>query len=207
MFVRFAQHPLRIAKRRDVGKGHDETTGGHGVALHLDHPPVRALPRRDMGAAALHKGNPPRHVILDIAGATEPLLGVVADDLFNGAPSLNKPRRIVEQLDVAAVPGHQPKLPIHHRDPLPDMLDRPLQQAAVEAKHVGGLIDYGGDLLELHVAPLQSRGEHQPCRRGAKHPRQQPLGVGNQLGRGLHLGRKGAAPLTGETTKGAFDPA
>ncbi len=164
MFVRFAQHPLGIAKRRDVGKGHDETTGGHGVALHLDHPPVRALPRRDMGAAALHKGDPPRHVILDITGATEPLLGVVADDLFNRTPCLNKPRRIVEQLDVTAVPGHQPKLPVHHRNPLPDMLDRPLQQAAVEAKHVGGFIDYGGDLLELHVAPLQGRGEHQPCR-------------------------------------------
>ena len=160
-----------------------------------------------MGAAALHKGNPPRHVILDITGATEPLLGVVADDLLNRTPSLNKPGRIVEQLDVAAVPGHQPKLPVHHRDPLPDMLDRPLQQAAVEAKHVGGLIDYGGDLLELHVAPLQGRGKHQPCRRGAKHPRQQPFGVGNQLGRGLHLRSKCAAPLTGEATKSALDPA
>lgn len=164
MFVRFAQHPLGIAKRGDVGKGHDEATGGHGVALHLDHPPVGALPRGDMGAAALHKGDPPRHVVLDITGATEPLLGVIADDLLDGAPRLNKTRRIVEQLDVTAVPGYQPELPVHHRDPLPDMLDCPLQQASVEAKHVGGLIDYGGDLLELHVAPLQGRGEHQPRR-------------------------------------------
>ena len=87
------------------------------------------------------------------------------------------------------------------------MLDRPLQQAAVEAKHVGGLIDNGGYLLELHVAPLQGRGEHQPRRRGAKYPRQQPLGVGNQFGRSLHLRSKGAAPLTGEATKGTLDPA
>ncbi len=87
------------------------------------------------------------------------------------------------------------------------MFDGPLQQAAVEAKHIGSLVHYGGDLLELHVAPLQGRGKHQPGRRSAKHPRQQPLGVGDKFGRGLHLGRQGAAMLPGEATKGALDPA
>ncbi len=146
-------------------------------------------------------------MLLDIAGAAQPLQCVVTDDLLDGAPSLDKPGRIVEQLNVTPVPRHQLELPIHHRDPLPDMLDRPLQQTAVEAEYVRGFVHYGGDLFELHVAPLQGRGEHQPRRRGAKHPGQQPLGVSNQLGRRLHLRRQRAAMLTGKATKGTLDPA
>ena len=207
VLVRFAQHPLRRPEGGDVGEGHHEAPRRHGVALHLDHPPIRPLPRRDMGAAPLHEGNPARHLGLDIARSAEPLLGVVADDLLDGAPHLDEPVRIVEQLYVAPVPGHQLEFPVHHRDPLPHVLYGPLQQAAVEAEHVRGLVHYGGYLLELHVAPLQGGGQHQPGGRGAKHPGQQPLGVGNQIGRRLHLGRKGAAVLAGEATEGALDPA
>ncbi|CAJ1875772.1 hypothetical protein CDAIGKPJ_02982 [Aeromonas salmonicida] len=99
---------------------------------------------------------------LDISRAAQPLLGVVTDDLLDGSPHLDEAGRVVEQLYVAPVPGHQLELSVHHGNPLPHVLYGSLQQAAVEAKHVGGLVHYGGDLFELHVAPLQGRRQHQP---------------------------------------------
>lgn len=207
VLVRFPQHPLRRPERGDIGEGHDKAPRRHGVALHLDDPAIGTLPRRDMGAATLHEGDPPRHLGLDVSLTAQPLSGVVADDLLDGTAHLNETGGIGEQLDVASVPGHQPELPVHHGDPLPHVFDCPLQQAAVEAEHVGGLVHYGGDLLELHVASLQGRGQHQAGGRGTEYPRQQSLRVGDELGGGLHLGRQGASPLAGEATEGPLDAA
>ena len=51
----------------------------------------------------------------------------------------------------------------------------PCNRPRLKPEHVGGLVHYGGDLPELHVASLQGGGQHQAGGRGTEYPGQQSL--------------------------------
>ena len=106
-FVGFLEGLLGFAERGDVGEAHDEAAAGHGVADQLDDPAVGEQPLGGVGVALAHPEQPARDVGLGIARPAQAAFGVVADDVGDGPADADQAFGIVEQLQVAAVPGDQ----------------------------------------------------------------------------------------------------
>nr|GFD03738.1 hypothetical protein [Tanacetum cinerariifolium] len=79
-----------------------------------------------------------RDMHLGFAGSEQAAFGVVANDVRDGPADADQPVRVVEQLQIAVVPGHQLKRLVHHADALRDVLDGALQQGPVELQDLGG---------------------------------------------------------------------
>ena len=82
------------------------------------------------------------------------------------------------------------------------------QQAAVEAEHVRGLVHYGGDLLELHVAPCRAEASTRRADEVPNTPANSRSVWAMRSAEACIWGApKGAAVLAGEAAEGALDPA
>lgn len=116
-----------------------------------------------------------------IAGPAQAAIGVVADDVGDRPADVDQPVRVLEQLQVAVVPGHQAQRLVDHADALGDVLDRALQQGAVELQHLGGFVGDPHHVLHLHLAPFDGGLHHRPRRGRAEDPGEQALGVRDPL--------------------------
>uniref|UniRef100_A0A1I7Y3B3 DhaL domain-containing protein n=1 Tax=Steinernema glaseri TaxID=37863 RepID=A0A1I7Y3B3_9BILA len=135
---------------------------------------------------------------LGLARAAQAAFGVVADDVGNRPADTDQPVGVVEQFQVATVPGHQAQRLVDHADALADVLDGPLQQGAVELQHLGGFIGDAYHVLQLHVAAFDGRLDHGAGRGGAEHAGQQALGVLDPFAVGVLVGVEALALAIGE---------
>ena len=135
------------------------------------------------------------------AGAAQAALGIVADDVGNRPADTDQPFGVVEQLQVAAIPGHQLERLIDHADALGDVLDRALEQCTVELQHFRSFVGNPYYVFQLHFSAFNGRFYYCAGRRCAENTGQKPLGVGDPLTIGVLVGVKALALAVGETNK------
>ena len=102
-------------------------------------------------------------------------------EVDHGLSDLQQLRREPEQRGVAAVPGHQLQLCIHHADALAHVLQRGFQQALVEAQHLGRFANGASHRIQRRGATLACGFDQQPCHACADHGRQLTLDGGNPV--------------------------
>ncbi|MCY1418752.1 hypothetical protein D9M71_343210 [compost metagenome] len=175
---------LGLAVGGDVGERHDEAAAGHRVADQLDHPAVGQGALGGVRSALAHPVQALGHVDVRVALAAQAAFGVVADDVGDRPADADQALGVLEQFQIAAVPGHQAQRLVDHADALGNVLDRPLQQRAVELQNLRGLVDDAHDVLDLHVAAFDGGLDHRTGRGGAKHAGEQALGVGDPFAAG-----------------------
>ncbi|MNO72306.1 hypothetical protein D3C76_632490 [compost metagenome] len=151
-----------------------------------------------MWRALAHPEQPLGHVQVRVAGAAEAAFGVEADDVGDRPTDLDQPFRILEQLQVAVVPGHQAQRLVDHADALGDVLDGALQQRAVELQHLGGFVGDLHHVLHLHLAAFDGGLHHRAGGGGAEHAGEQAFGVGDPFDGGVLRGHETLALLVGE---------
>ena len=95
---------------------------------------------------------------------------------------------------------------VHHADALVDVLDGALQQGAVELQHLAGFVGDAHHVFKLHLSAFDGRLDHCAGRRGAKHTRQQPLGVLDPVAVGVLVGVEALALAIGETNEALSRP-
>ena len=64
--------------------------------------------------------------MFDITGATEATSGIKADYFLNRFTHVDKPRWIIKQLLIPAVPGNQVEVTVNHTDTLVQIFDNGL---------------------------------------------------------------------------------
>ena len=110
-----------------------------------------------VGGAVTQVFHPLLHMLFHIPGATLAAAGVVAHQLRHRPAHINHLGRIMKQLQVAAIPGHQIEVGINHGNALVDIVDAALQQAAAELVNIRGLLQVlraaGGFTQLAHQAP------------------------------------------------------
>ncbi|MCY1397617.1 hypothetical protein D9M71_126270 [compost metagenome] len=178
-FVGFGQRLFGFAERGDVGETHDEAAARHRVADQLDDPAVGEQALGGMRAALAHPVQATRDVNFGFAGAAQAALGIVANDVGDRPTDTDQAVRVVEQLQVATVPGHQFQRLVDHADALGDVLDGALQQGAVELQHLRGFVGDAHDVFQLHLPAFNGGFYHRAGRRGTQHTGQQAFGMGD----------------------------
>ncbi len=176
----------------DVGEGHQIPTARQRRTAALDHPPIRPFTQEHVRPALPQMPDPALHEVVDLARAEQPALGVESDQAVDRATDVEQLGRILEQLGVAAVPGHQPLVAVDHRDALRHVLEGRSEQRARKAQFLRGLVEQRGDLVQLHAAAAQGRGQHQARRRRADRAGQHAFDVLQQGAVGGGLARQGA---------------
>ncbi len=197
-FVGVLQGPFGLAVRGDVTETHDEAAAGHRVADQLDDPAVGEQPLGGVGAALAHPVQALGHMGIGVARAAQAALGVVADNVGDRPADVDQPVRILEEFEIAMVPGHQAQRLVDHADALGDVFDRALQQRSVELQHLGGLADDTHDVVDLHVAAFQRGLDHRTGGGRAEHAGEQALGMRDPLAVGLQFGREVLAMAASE---------
>ena len=134
-FVGLGERLFGLTERGNVGKTHDEPAARHGVADKLDHPAIGEQAFRGVRPTLAHPVQAARHVHFCLTGAAQAAFGVMANNVGNRAANADQPLRIVEQFQVAAVPGHEPQGLVDHADALGDVFDCALEQGTVELQH------------------------------------------------------------------------
>ena len=86
---------------------------------------------------------------------------VPSDQVGDRAADADHVRRVVEHLQVTAVPGDKPSLAVGHRDALRHVLHRRLQQLAAEAQFLRGFVEQFRDFLGGETASAQRVREHE----------------------------------------------
>ena len=162
--IGLGQRLFGFAERGDVGEAHDKPAAGHRVADQLDHPAIGEQALGGVRTPLAHPVQATRHVHLRFTGATQAALGVVSNDVCNGPADADQAVRVVEQFQVAPVPGHQLERLVHHADALGDVLNGTLQQSAVELQHFRGFVGDTDHVLQLHFPPFNRRFHHRPRR-------------------------------------------
>ncbi|MNJ36381.1 hypothetical protein D3C77_311670 [compost metagenome] len=107
-------------------------------------------------------------------------LGVQAIDGGDRQADVDEARGQVEHLDIAAVPGGQAQVLVHHADALVDVVERGLQQVAVELDGLGRLVEHPHHVLGRAAPGGQGGGQDAAGGGGADGPRQHPLGGAGQ---------------------------
>ncbi len=106
-FVGILEGLLGLTEGGDVGEAHDEAAAGHRVADQLDDPAVGELALGGVGVALAHPVQALVHLGLRIAVAKQAAVGIEADDVANRSANAHQAFGVIEQLQVAVVPGHQ----------------------------------------------------------------------------------------------------
>src|SRR5690606_31905832 len=109
-------------------------------------------------------------------------LGVQAIDGGDGQADVDETGPQVEHPDVAAVPGGQAQFVVHHADALVDVVERGLQQVAVELDGLGRLVEHAHHVFGGAAAGGQGGGQDAAGGGGADGPGQHPLGRAGQGG-------------------------
>ena len=99
-----------------------------------------------VGNTAAQRLQPPLDPGLDVVGAFA-ALGVQAIDDGDGQADVDEPGRQVEHGDVAPVPGGDAQILVHHDHALVDVVERGLQQVAVELNRLGRLVQHPHHVL------------------------------------------------------------
>ncbi|MNQ65020.1 hypothetical protein D3C85_794640 [compost metagenome] len=140
-----------------------------------------------MGAALAHPVQASGDVDFRFAGAAQAAFGIVANNVGNRPADADQAVRVVEEFEVATVPGHQLERLVDHADTLGDVLDSALQQCAVELQHFGGFVGNSHHVLELHFPAFDGGLYHGPGRRGPQYTGQQAFGVGDPFAIGVQV--------------------
>ena len=125
----------RLDRRRHVGEGDDKAAIGHAVGAHLDHHMAvgQALQMRlALGGVG---GKPPAHLAVGEPAVSGPVLADLADefeDFPQGNTDLRQMRRQPQKLAASLVRADQLQLGVEHGNALPHMVQRGLQDLAVE---------------------------------------------------------------------------
>ncbi len=197
-FVGITQGLLGFAERGDVGEAHHKATTGHRVADQLDHPAVGEQPFGGVRTPLAHPVQAPRHMDLRFAWAAQAAFGVVANDVGDRPANADQAVGVVEQFQVAPVPGHQVQVLVDHADALVDVLDGTLQQGAVELQHLAGFIGDAHHVLKLHVPAFDGRLDDSAGRGAAEHASEQALGVLDPVAVGVLVGIEAFALAIGK---------
>jgi len=106
-FVGFRQGLFGLTERSNVGETHDETAARHGIANQLDHATIGEQAFGGVRPALAHPVQSAGHMHFGFAGAAQAAFGIVTNDVGNRASYADQPVGIVEQFQIAAIPGHQ----------------------------------------------------------------------------------------------------
>ena len=189
-FVGLFQLACGAAQGRDVGIAGRIAAAGNGGARGSQHPAVGLLAFMVVGDAAAQRLQPSLDPGLDIVGALA-ALGVQAIDDGDGQADVDEADGQVEHGDVAPVPGGDAQILVHHDHALVDVVQRGLQQIAVELNGLRRLVQHPHHVLGRAPHAGQRRRDDPPGRGRADGARQHPLG-GARQGR---IGRIGVAQL------------
>ncbi|MND84966.1 hypothetical protein D3C80_768700 [compost metagenome] len=183
------------AQGGDVGIAGGVAAAGDGRPGGSQNPAVRLLALVVVRDAAGQGLQPPLDPGLDVArngdGVGLAPLGVEAIDGGDGQADVDESGGQVEHLDIAAVPGGQAQVLVHHADALVDVVQGGLQQVAVELDRLRRLIQHPHHVLGRAASGGQGGGDDAPRRGGADGPRQHPFGGAGQPG----VSRVGVAQL------------
>ena len=190
--------------RRDVGERRDQAAVGHAVGAHFDHQPAfgEALEER-LGLGRV-SGDPLGdlrvEVLPSIAGAA--CLRDMAQNFVERDADAGEPVRQIENFAELPVPADQRKLLVEHRDALPHVIERRLQNFAVVVDRRIGVVEQLERGLGRDRALAQQQRQHQPRRCGTDRRRQQIFAVLQQLEVGLGLRLEADAARSGEAREG-----
>lgn len=182
-FVDLAQGVFVALVVADVGVARHESAARHRVAANLDDHAVGQLALVHVVIAAAHVIEPARdRFVRGFSAAEQPALGVVAHHLFDRPAHRDQFGRVLEQIEIALVPGHQAQVGVDHRNALREMFERRAHELAVELDDMRGLVEQAHHVFDLHVASAQRRSEHQARGRATDRAREQVLDVARLRG-------------------------
>ena len=161
-----------LAERGNVGEAHHETAARHGVADQFDHSPIGEQALGRVCPTLAHPVKAAGHMHFRFPGAAQAALCIVANDVGNRAADTDQSFGVVEQFQIAAIPGHQFERLIDYADALGDVLDCALQQCAVELQYFRRFVGDAYDVFELHFPAFNGRFYHCSGRRRAEYPGQ-----------------------------------
>ena len=163
-FVGLGQGLSRTPQFGDVGVAGDIAAARHRRAGGAQHAAVRLNPLMTVRNAASQRLQPPLDPGADVGRRRLSALGVQAIDFGHRQTHVDEAGRQVEQLHIARVPGDQAQVGVHHADALVDVVQRGLQQFAVELDGQRGLIQHPHHVLGCAASAGQSRGDDPPGR-------------------------------------------
>ena len=139
-----------LEARRDVGKGDDQSAAGHPVRSHLDHHVTIRQTFQIGFALGGVGGQTPLQQLLAIAEVGRVDRAHEFEDFPQRNSDLDQVRRQPENFAELPVRTNQLQIGIEHRDTLPHMVQRGLQDLAVEMKRGVGIVEqlercFGGD--------------------------------------------------------------
>ena len=125
-FVGLGQCLFGFAERGNVSETHDKTAPRHGVADQFDNPAIGEQAFGGMRSALAHPVQATGHMHFGFPGAAQAAFSIVTNDVGNRASYADQSVRVVEELQIATIPGHQLERLINHANPLGDVFNRAL---------------------------------------------------------------------------------
>src|ERR1700728_344132 len=130
----------RLYARRDVGEGRNQAAIGHAVGANLDDQAAFGEAFEEGLAFAGVFGNALGHLPVEARRVARALRDM-AEDLVERDADAGEPVRQIEDLAELAVPAEQRQLLVEHRDPLPDVVERGLQNLAIVVDRRIGVVE------------------------------------------------------------------
>ena len=175
-----------LERRGDVGEGDDEIAARHPVGAHLDHHVAIRQTLQIRLALGGVGGQPPFHQRVALVEGRRADRAHEFEDFPQRDPDLHQMRRQPEDFAELPVRADQLQIRVEHGDALPHMVQRGLQDLAVEMQRGVGIVEQFQRGLGGDGALAQQQRHHQA--RGGRADRgcDQMLGMLQQLeiGRG-----------------------
>ena len=189
--------------RRDVGEGRDEAAVRHAVGAHLDHQAALGEALAERLAAGEIAIEPRADRVIDRFGVAAGAPGIVAQDFVEPGAAADQARRQVENVAELPVPADQSQILVEHRDALPHVVERGLQDFAVVLDRRVGVVEQ----LERRLGRDRALAQQERQRRAATTPRRWPRRAtcsawrtsrksASSFGSRLMRWRRGEAPRT-----------
>jgi hypothetical protein len=167
--------------RGDVGKGDDQSAAGHPVGAHLDHQmTVRQAFQIRLALGGVGR-QPPLHQLFAVAKIGRVGRAHEFKDFAQRNADLDQIRRQRENFAELPVGTDQLQIRVEHRYALPDMVQRGLQDFAIEMQRGVGVVQQLERGLGGDRALAQQQRHHQARRRSPDRRSDQMLGVLQQL--------------------------
>ena len=182
-----------LEARGDVGEGDDEAAARHPVGADLDHHVAVGQALQIGLALGGVGGQPSLQQRVGVAEAGRADGSHEFEDFPQGDADLHQMRRQRENFAELAVRADQLQIGVEHRDALPHMVERGLQDLAVEMQRGMGIVEQLQRGLGGDGALAQQQRHHEARGRRPDRGGDQVFGVLQQL----EIGRRGRIEIAG----------
>ena len=158
--ARVDEVPSISASRRSVWVIYLLLVGWYGVVDQFDHLVIGEYLFIVVRGVLVYLVQVFGDVFFDVVIVEYVVFGVEVDDFGNWLVDVDQFFGVFEQFQVVVILGHQVQVLVDHADVLSDVLDRVLQQGAVELQYLVGFVDDAYHVFDLYFAAFDGRFDH-----------------------------------------------